>query len=94
MQWRLYNIGEDPGETADLSVALPDLYREMQAQYEAFVRDKGVLPMPDNYSVAKQVLINMIVFTYLPKYLPYFGGFLVLAGMNANNGAALCSACG
>jgi hypothetical protein len=38
----------------------------MPAQCEAFVRDKGVLPMLDNYSVAKQVLINMIVFTYLP----------------------------
>ena len=79
MQWRLYNIFEDPGETADLSDGMPDLFRQMQAQYEAFVQDKGVLPMPENYSVAKQVLINMIVFTYLPRYLPYFVGFLVLA---------------
>jgi LPXTG-motif cell wall-anchored protein len=35
--------------------------------------------MPENYSVAKQVLINTIVFTYLPKYAPALGGILVLA---------------
>ncbi len=77
-QWRLYRISEDPGETTDLSVQMPDLYREMRAQYTAYVSHVGVLPIPEDYSVAKQVLINTVVFHYLPTYLPWFAGLLVL----------------
>ncbi|MEZ5570894.1 MAG: arylsulfatase [Halioglobus sp.] len=77
-KWRLYNISDDPGETTDLSERMPDLYRALQADYESYVRNAGVLPMPENYSVATQVLINMIVFFYLPKYLPYVGVLLAL----------------
>jgi arylsulfatase A-like enzyme len=78
-QWRLYNIGEDPGETTDLSERLPDLYQELQTEYESYVSKMQVLPMPENYSLATQVMINTMLFVYLPKYLPYIGGFLVLA---------------
>jgi arylsulfatase A-like enzyme len=78
-QWRLYNITTDPGETVDISTRMPELFKDMQADYETYERDNGVLPMPENYSVAKQVLINTIVFTYLPKYAPALGGILVLA---------------
>ncbi|MCB1704330.1 MAG: arylsulfatase [Halioglobus sp.] len=78
-QWRLYNISDDPGETVDLSASRPDLFQRMQADYETYARDNGVLPMPENYSVAKQVMINTLVFFYLPRSLPYIGVFLVLA---------------
>ncbi|MCB1689055.1 MAG: arylsulfatase [Halioglobus sp.] len=78
-QWRLYNISEDPGETLDLREQLPDLYQDMLQDYEDYARDNGVLPMPENYSLAQQVMINTIVFFYLPKYLPYLGIFLMLA---------------
>ena len=78
-QWRLYNISEDPGETVDLHATKPDLFQSMKADYEAYAQENGVLPMPENYSVAKQVMINTIVFLYLPKYLPYIGAALVLA---------------
>tara|TARA_R110002049_G_scaffold31098_7_gene105844 strand:+ start:182 stop:1966 length:1785 start_codon:yes stop_codon:yes gene_type:complete len=77
-QWRLYNIVEDPGETVDLRERMPDLYQGMLAEYDAYASENGVLPMPENYSLAKQVMINSIVFSLLPKYLPYVGLFLVL----------------
>jgi arylsulfatase A-like enzyme len=78
-QWRLYNISEDPGETTDLRERMPDRYQQMLADYAAYATDNSVLPMPENYSVAKQVMINTIVFFYLPKYLPYVGLLLLLA---------------
>lgn len=77
-QWRLYNMDEDPGETIDLRERMPDRYQGMLAQYEAYATDNGVMPMPENYSVVKQVMINTVVFFYLPKLLPYFGLVLVL----------------
>ena len=43
---------------------------------------EGVLEIPEDYSVAKQVLINMLVFDYLPRYLPYAAALLaVLVGL-------------
>ncbi len=75
--WRLYNISEDPGETTDLGGRLPELYREMQAHYARYVQEVGVLPMPENYSVAKQVGINSMLFVFLPRYLPYVGAVLL-----------------
>jgi arylsulfatase A-like enzyme len=78
-QWRLYNISEDPGETMNLREQLPDLYQDMSLDYQEYQSGNGVLPMPENYSLAKQVMMNTIVFFYLPKYLPYFGLFLMLA---------------
>jgi arylsulfatase A-like enzyme len=77
-QWRLYNINEDPGETADLSERMPELYRQLQDAYATYAQATGVLPMPDDYSLVKQVMINSVVFFYLPRYAPWLGGFLVL----------------
>lgn len=77
-QWRLYNITEDPAETTDLRERMPQRYQVMLADYDAYAKDNGVLPMPENYAVAKQVMINTLVFFYLPKYLPYLGVVLVL----------------
>lgn len=76
--WRLYQISEDPGETVDLSERMPQLYRDLQADYAAYTDRAGVLPMPKDYSVGKQVLINALLFVYLPLYLPWLLGLLAL----------------
>jgi len=76
--WRLFQISADPGETTDLAGRKPDLYRQLQADYAAYAKRAGVLPMPENYSLVKQVLINALLFVYLPRYLPYIGGFVLL----------------
>jgi arylsulfatase A-like enzyme len=76
--WRLYNISADPGETTDLSARMPDLYQTMQEQYAAYVQDAGVLPLPDDYSLVRQVTINSIIFVFLPRYWPYLAGFVIV----------------
>ena len=80
-RWRLYNIGDDPGETDDLSARLPDLYRDMQRQYDDWATALGVLPMPDDYELARQVMVNSILFFFLPRYLPYLAGLVLLVAL-------------
>ena len=73
-RWRLFRITTDPGETTDLSAQLPGVYAELQANYAAYAQATNVLEMPEDYSVAKQVAINTLVFYSLPRYLPYAAG--------------------
>ncbi len=83
-QWRLFQITTDPGETTDLSAQLPELFASMQADYASYAQANGVLEIPANYSVAKQVVINMLVLDYLPRYLPWAigtTGVLVTLGL-------------
>ncbi len=67
-QWRLHNIDTDPGERIDLAEQMPNLYRAMRDEYAAYVQAVGVLPMPDNYSMPRQVAINALLFVFLPRY--------------------------
>lgn len=57
-QWRLYDIKTDPGETQDLSRAQPDRFKTMIADYEAYARDVGVLPLPDDFDMRAQIQLN------------------------------------
>ena len=73
-RWRLYDLSTDPGETRDLATREPALYKEMLDAYAAYVQETGVLPMPENYSLTRQVAVNALLFSYLPRY----GGWIVL----------------
>jgi hypothetical protein len=42
--WRLFDLSVDPGETTDLSGENPELFAEMRAEYEAYVRDRRLRP--------------------------------------------------
>ena len=54
----------------------------MRTQYDEYTAAVGVLPMPDDYSLNRQVAINAALFVYLPRYLPYLAGaLLALAGL-------------
>ena len=77
-EWRLYNIAEDPGETRDLAPANPELMAQMQAGYETFRSEMGVLEMPEGYQVVRQVAINS-----RPMLLRNFWWLPVLAGLLA-----------
>ncbi len=76
--WRLFRISTDPGETLELSEQLPELFATMQADYAAYAHVAGVLEMPEDYSLGKQVAINTLVFYYLPRYFPYAVVLLVM----------------
>ena len=81
--WHLYDIRNDPGETRDLQSRMPEAFKAMQADYAAYARANGVLPMPEGYDPIQQVMINALVNVYVPRFkraaLPILAGLLALA---------------
>ena len=81
-QWHLYDIRNDPGETNDLQNQLPDVFKTMQADYAAYAKANGVLPMPEGYDPIQQVLINALINVYVPRFmrtgLPILSGVVLL----------------
>ena len=75
--WRLYDLSVDPGETTDLSGENPDLFAQMQADYEAYAAEAGVLDLGRDDYATKQLASNLTD-RVLDKYWPYLAG-LVLA---------------
>jgi len=67
-QWRLYDLRNDPGETRDLRQQMPEAFLAMQADYEAWAKGHGVLPMPPGYSPTWQVLVNSLHNYWIPTY--------------------------
>jgi arylsulfatase/uncharacterized sulfatase len=53
--WRLYDLKTDPGETKDLSAAMPDRFKAMMADYRAYAKANGVLDMPAGYTADAQI---------------------------------------
>ena len=78
-QWHLYDIRNDPGETNDLQNQLPDVFKTMQADYAAYAKANGVLPMPEGYDPIQQVLINALINVYVPRFMRT--GLPILAGV-------------
>jgi arylsulfatase A-like enzyme len=77
-QWRLYDLVADPGETTDLSGSMPERFQDMLQAYSRYEEDAGVLPLPEDYSLVRQVTINALLFFYLPRYLPQIIAGIVL----------------
>ena len=67
-QWHLYDLRKDPGETRDLRDSMPEAFAALKADYEAYARSHGVLPMPQGYDPVRQVLINSFVNYWIPTY--------------------------
>lgn len=42
-QWHLYDLAEDPGETNDLAVLEPEKLASLQAAWQAYADDVGVV---------------------------------------------------
>jgi arylsulfatase len=42
-EWKLYDVVNDPGETRDLSAELPDKLGELQAAWDSYADDVGVI---------------------------------------------------
>lgn len=66
-RWHLYDISKDPGETEDLQAQLPQEFKTMQLDYEAYAKANGVLPMPEGYEPVHQVMVNALVNVYIPR---------------------------
>lgn len=83
-QWHLYNLREDPGETLDLRLALPEVFQTMQSDYAAYARVHGVLPMPEGYEPTRQITLNSLRNYWLPTYRGH--GLLLLSSLLAGAG--------
>ena len=77
-RWHLYNIVQDPGETQDLSAAMPERLEQMLAQYEDYVQKNGVLPVPADYDQAFQGISNAVRERFTPQILLILFAFLTL----------------
>lgn len=81
-QWHLYDIRKDPGETKDLQSQMPDVFTAMQADYAAYAKANGVLPMPEGYDPIRQVQTNALINVYIPRFkrtgLPILAGLVLL----------------
>jgi arylsulfatase/uncharacterized sulfatase len=81
----LYDLRVDPGETRDLQRQMPEAFERLQAEYAAWAKAHGVLPMPAGYSPTRQVLINSFVNYWIPTYrrpaLMALAALLLVAGL-------------
>jgi len=57
-RWHLYNIKQDPGETEKLEAIEPAVFSELLSEYETYVRENGVIPVPPHYHQPIQILKN------------------------------------
>ncbi len=54
--WRLFDIAIDPGETVNLSDTRVAEFERLVQAYEAYEARMGVVPVPDDFDVMKQLL--------------------------------------
>lgn len=79
VQWRLYDLSTDPGETTDVSAANPELFESMLAEYRTYSEEVGVFELGPEDSAFKQLFKNVAT-KALHKYWPYLiGVFLAFA---------------
>lgn len=79
--WRLYDLTKDPGETEDLSAALPDLRTQLLAEYAAYVERVGVLEVPEGYNSLAEVTRHTMA-RQSEQYRPFLiGGALFLIAL-------------
>ena len=77
-QWRLINIVEDPGETADLAGSQPATFQRMLSRYQRYQRENGVLPLPAGYTQIRQLVSNTLQAQYREAILLFLLSMLVL----------------
>ena len=56
--WRLINLSEDPLEARDLSASLPEVFKDLQAEFEVYVARNGVVLPQAGYDGLRQLLSN------------------------------------
>ena len=66
-EWHLYDIVADPGETRDLRSGQPAKFQELQADYTAYAKANGVLPMPEGYDYLVQGQLYAVHHVLLPR---------------------------
>jgi len=58
-KWHLYNLKTDPTESTDIASAEPARVQEMTEAYAEYVKNNGVIEVPDDYSINGQAIKNV-----------------------------------
>ncbi len=58
-EWELYDITVDPSEMNNLADKMPQLVVELKEEYKKYEAENGVVPVPDDYDVQKQLVKNI-----------------------------------
>jgi arylsulfatase A-like enzyme len=58
-KWHLYNLRDDPMESKDLATENPERVKSMSDAYAEYVKNNGVIEVPDDYDIAAQATKNM-----------------------------------
>ncbi len=58
VDWRLVKLSEDPTESHDLSASLPELRKDMEAEFVTFAAREAVIEPPADYNPLRQLLSN------------------------------------
>ncbi len=74
--WRLYDLWRDPGETTDLSEALPAIRDDLLAEYAAYSARAGVLEVPAGYDSLAEVTRHT-----LARQQAHYGPWIIGAGL-------------
>ncbi|MFA7264628.1 MAG: arylsulfatase [Caulobacter sp.] len=80
-RWRLYDIAHDPGETRDLSAAMPGKAAELLADYRAWAARVGVAEIPPGYAPDREVAKNIFLRIAETFALPLATGLLAVFGL-------------
>ena len=78
-KWRLYDLKTDPGEVHDLGSAQPERFKAMLADYDAYAKANGVLPLPDDFDLHKAGFRYALRHFVVPKIKTTLPWFLVVA---------------
>jgi arylsulfatase len=57
-EWELYDISVDPSEMNNLAEEMPELVTKLKDGYKKYEEQNGVVPVPEDYDVLKQVVKN------------------------------------
>ncbi|MFT5332711.1 MAG: arylsulfatase A-like enzyme [Halioglobus sp.] len=57
-EWQLYDISVDPSEMHNLANDMPDLFATLKEGYKNYEKENGVVPVPADYDVLKQLVKN------------------------------------
>lgn len=80
-QWHLYDITNDPGETDDVSAQHPELFEEMQAEYEQYADRVGIYELGPGENAKDQIALNSFKKFSVNYWYLFVFAFMLLAGV-------------
>jgi arylsulfatase A-like enzyme len=57
-EWELYDISVDPSEMNNLAEEMPTLVEKLKDGYKKYEDENGVIPVPEDYDISKQLIKN------------------------------------